>query len=648
MASQALLTSNKDLVDQQGTQTDLGGAFREGQKIVEDQIAKDLKKKTEAEDREFEVTKMKQEEELRTIGLDQSIMAWNEEMGVFQTEVNQLVESGKLPGIDYPAGQKERTEWLKDGANRMKVIAAAGGDLTDITNELNTVVDAEQNWTKLQEFSLGRSVSDNNPEQQKMSMALQGYKGKTPPPVIKKGNKSYFKVPLDNGEIVEIPVDAIASGDYESLYGGADTKADFSTTMADWQASNGDSYKRLSNGVGTSNDINQIGRWYQQQIKDNPIKGKEILDSFFIQSGITLGSEQAQKLGLEDENGDGKLTSADISDQEMAEVFKGAIAAQFSDKQVGDKILDQEKKKKLGIPEGGKGSKRTFDPSASRRLDNAFASGKFDGQAMVGMTVDGKRVTAVVFSEDHNSWVAQIGVGSKGKESVLLGENPSRESILDSFAYPQEVNADGSGPAGDGIDFDSDLEALLGGEGETTTTDEDPFKDQRESRAAGQDLDKIQEAVDVLTSDKDSNTKNNADATIEKYVDKLKSQGIEVDPERIHEKGYLESLKPGVDTAPLEKFEDFESDIGGDKSFWETFTKGRGGLLNTAKAFNNAEAPGGRQTRQPKIEKMLKKVESYGLEVDHDKAYNKKTKRWNIPYLKELEKKADTILKSKK
>lgn len=492
MANAILAASGRRLAES-NEGPDYVGAVTEGLSEAESQRVSMKKERQADEDRVYEVKKMKQDESLRSLGLEQKLESANAEKAQIFSAIEDLKERGELDGADYAAFEKDRETWWKDSANQLKVFAATGEDIGAFQDKLATAGQAEQNWGKFTDFTNSMAISDNSPDAQKTNLAVASWKGKSAPPITSKNGKDYFSVPnidingdgkidasdlegdYDETQVSLIPVDGIAGGDFGSAYGEFEEKADFSTTMADWQKGNSKAYDRLSKGTATGADIAGIGNWFQQQVKDNPVKSKEILDTFFTQSGITPGSETARELGVEDTDGDGLITSNDISDVDMGEVFTGAILAQegFKEKQEGDKINQDKADKALGrgryapTKPAGKGGQNT-DPFFGK----AFEGGAFNGQGLVGLKV-GKGTVTTAQQQENGSWAVKVG-----KEIYNLGANPTEDDIARIFGVNKpkvEENPAAQGPGGNtrfksvtDESFEDKIARLRGGKGGET------------------------------------------------------------------------------------------------------------------------------------------------------------------------------------
>lgn len=466
----ALIQSGKALYEAGAETVDTGKAISEGQKIITDQQEKNLKYTQDQEDREFKVKKMEQDEELRTIGLEQKIEQATAEKAEVFSVIEQLKDRGEISGADYTSFQQDREAWWKDKANKLKVYGATGKDVGAFKDRLGVATDAESNWGKFQQHANSMTISSNSPLAQKMNYAISGWTGKTPPPITSKNGRDFFSIPnidingdgkidqsdldgnYDPSKVSLIPVEGIADGDFESTYGDYEEKSAFSTTLADWSKGNAKGFDRLSKGTGTSTDIASIGTWYEEQVRDNPVKAKEILDTFFVQSGITPGSETANELGIKDTDGDGQITSNDVSDVDMADVFTGAVMSEydFKDNQRGDEILNEQINQKLKIgkyavpPKAGKGSgAKGFGPDSSieRRLGTIFSNGSITRpEDLIGLKIDGNRVGTLVYVDGEGKpvkagasggqWIAK---STDNKQTWRLGENPTEASIRDAF-----------------------------------------------------------------------------------------------------------------------------------------------------------------------------------------------------------------------
>ena len=432
MANQALIQSGKALYDQSAEQVDYAGAFAEGSKMVTDQIKENTRQQREAEDREYELRKMQDEEQLRKIGLEQKIEAYQQAKAVDVNVIQNAFDAGLLKEADYPGYTLGGTNWIKDQANQLKIIENEG-DLATLRSRLKGVTAAKQNFGALLDYATTTSISDSSPQAQKIDMALDAWreKGGELPNIVTEGGEDYFVIPSADGqEDIKLPVNKLSGDNPQSVYGEYNEMADFNTTMADWQSSNPKLYDKLVQGTATKGDIDGIGYWFLEQVKNNPVKSKEILDSFFISSGITPGSEIAQELGVTDQNGDGKITSADIRDVDMAEVFQGAVMANsnFAPEQIGDKVFEQARDKVLG--RGGTGV--SADVTATTRLTTALETNNFSD--LQGLTVK----TGVKGEYIQNVFKPGDKYGEDGKEATEYLVQTSKGNVLRLGKDPQK------------------------------------------------------------------------------------------------------------------------------------------------------------------------------------------------------------------
>ena len=378
MADQQLIQSGRNLYAAQSEQVDYGGAFQEGADLIQNQIDDNLKRKQAAEDREYELDKRRQESQLREIGLEQKIMAYNEDKNATFGLLEQAFETGALKKADYPGYEQMGKDWLKDQANQFKLLEDSGGKEA-LKSRVNGVVNGRNNWQNVVGFSQSSSISADSPNAQKIDYAIEAWarNSDNPPPTQTIDGQDYFVLPSADGtEEVKIPVDKLGkAGQLSDITGEYAEMKDFSTTMADWSASNPGVYKRLSAGTATQTDIAGIGNWFASNVKSD-VQKQELADSFFISSGITPGSEIAQQLGVSDVNNDGQITSQDIDVADFQEIFTGAILQMggFPQEQIGDQVTKAARDKVLGRGQGGGGN---TDVTPQYRLGQAISTGDY-------------------------------------------------------------------------------------------------------------------------------------------------------------------------------------------------------------------------------------------------------------------------------
>ena len=435
MADQALIQSGANLAQAELGFVDYGKSFQEGSQLMQNQIDKNLKEQQDAELREFQMKRLQQEEELRTLGLEEAYLQKEERNAVGAAMINQGVELGIIDPTDYPMYQQMGNDWLKDQSNQLKILADAGGREA-LKGRIDNVVNGQANINNVFSLAQGATPGADFPEAQALDFAIEELaKSGKKPGVVTENGVDYFVIPRPGGgEDFKIKSDVFATAkNFSDLAGQYEEAKSFSSSIADWQTGNTQVLNRLSKGQGTSADIASIGQWFLSNAK-TPAQQQELLDTFITSSGITPGSEAANQIGLQDTNNDGKLTSADISSGDFAQVFTGAVMASFDipEQQQGDIIasdaIDQKLKKGKYAPKAPQPTQTDAD------ITNAINTGNY--KSLVGKPVKtgvkGEYISRVVAPGDKiksggrekesDQWVI---VTSKGT-TIPAGSDPSK------------------------------------------------------------------------------------------------------------------------------------------------------------------------------------------------------------------------------
>ena len=308
MADNILVQSGKRMHDQLATQPDLGGSFREGAKLVQGQIDSDLKRKQDAEDREYLTKKRSDEEFLREMDIDKKVTAYQAEKGAYFDMIQEGIDSGRLDSIDYAGFTENREAWWKDKANQLKFFADEPG----LKESLENAELAEGNWPNILKFTDVVSISDSSPDAQKMDLAISAWgkeNGATPPPIKTIDGKDYFVLPSADGqEEVKIPVKGAGKAQGpEDLYGSYNEKITMEGFQKDLMKALPGVDKLFRTGQATQNELAQVNQWFDKKIANNE-QLIELADSF-IQG---LPDADFEAMGISDINNDGQVTGADL------------------------------------------------------------------------------------------------------------------------------------------------------------------------------------------------------------------------------------------------------------------------------------------------------------------------------------------------
>ena len=353
MADNTLIQSGKQLYDQQAAGVGQNSkAFQEGKQMINDQLDKNIKDQRADEKHKLEVKALEQQEQLREMGIEEKIMMkeaqTQERIGLLERAIEQKL----IDPVDYPEYQKQGDDWLKDQTTQLKLIGKEGGAVK-LEGRIENAIGARENFQNIAGFAASETPGGDSPYAKELDFAIEQ--------MAKDGSQTGF-VTEDGVDYVTIPNPGDPKNPYKisaekfknakslkDLTGEYTESKSFSTALADWKTGNGKVFQRLSTGTGTSADVASIGNWFSANAT-TPNQQQELLDTFFTSSGITLGSELALNLGLEDKDKDGKLTANDVDPADFAEVFTGAVMAEYeiSDDQQGDTIAQDAIDKKLG------------------------------------------------------------------------------------------------------------------------------------------------------------------------------------------------------------------------------------------------------------------------------------------------------------
>ena len=322
MASQALIQSGKALYDQQSAQPDLAGAFKEGSKIITDQIDKNKKAELDAKKEEH----LQKQMEYKQFLMEQDIEAKTALYHSEKAQVLDLYEDAKERGLVEDIGSNRNEIW-RDMATRMKLVENLG-DKEKLRGRIDNMMKAEGNWANIVSASDNIAISNSSPEAQQIDYAIAAH-NKTnpgvPPPIVEINGKDQFEL-VFNGEKVYIPVDKAlgatdpnAAGAVFGDYTEPITASGIQSKITD--AINGDPqlFNAFENGYG---DLNQIRRLFRNNL-NSPETIKEFGDSLFVQGGL----DPSLYSNL-DQDGD-PSNGIQYNPDALEEIFLGMVEDQF-------------------------------------------------------------------------------------------------------------------------------------------------------------------------------------------------------------------------------------------------------------------------------------------------------------------------------
>ena len=345
MADNILVQSGRRLSQQSDISGDFGKSFAEGSKLIDDQIRQNRKDRESAEDREWQLKRREQSDQLFEAGLESKMMTYNAEKAAVFSEIDSAIERGDLSGPDYELYQQNRGKWWKDQANQIK----AQKDLVKVREKVKKVAAAEKNWGNILQINESLTPSNSGPKAQQMNYALSAWQkknGQVPPPVVNEGGKLYFEIPTADGQdVVRIPLDrATSAKGPEDIMEDYEDRITFQDLQGKFLDQNDALTRRLNDGTATHDDLAAMETWFDKQIR-NEAQVEELTDSLIQQLG---GDVDMEALGIVDKTGNG-LTKDDIdldgsgipgdSFEEkkiMKELFKSITSAQY-----GEQLYDK-------------------------------------------------------------------------------------------------------------------------------------------------------------------------------------------------------------------------------------------------------------------------------------------------------------------
>ena len=351
MASNALIQSGKQLAEVQSTQIDVGGSLKAGSEMVTNQIEKNLEYDNAQVKEAYELKRMKDESDLRSMDLEARTLEYQEEKAAVFHQIDDLINRGVLKGPDYESYKTDREAFWKDNFKRMKLLTDVGG--TERLKELTTgFAQAEQNWANVASFSQSIDISDTSSGAQEMDLAIDGWTKKnpnTPPPIMEGDNgQYYFKVPKPGGDgFVQIPVDKVKTAQSaEDVFGPYDKKISGAGIQADIKASN--FYEALNGGYA---NMEQVNRFIFDKL-DTPTKVQEVANSFYSMNGINLSEvaiNQVAKTEGVDLGEDGKLDWSDFNGDKakVMAVMQGIMEAEYGEQDPGNRPLSLDEQSKI-------------------------------------------------------------------------------------------------------------------------------------------------------------------------------------------------------------------------------------------------------------------------------------------------------------
>ena len=432
----------RDIAGYGGNQPDIGGAFAAGSKLITDQIQKNIETDRADEDRKYELERRQDEEFLRKQSLEQQQVAYNAKKAAYFDQITQAREKGLISTEAYTEAIANREEFWKDQTKALKL----GVDSVSLSRRLKSAAGAEANWGKALDFSSNVAISDSNPEAQKIDNAITGWgkeNGATPPPIVSIEGKDYFEIPSPDGEEpVRIAVDTMNSLERDSqLFGQYAKPVDMKLFQADFLAQRPEIINRLAKGEGSGADLAEIGKWFDTKI-ESPIQVRELAEDLFMQTGF-----DATKYNIQDVDGDGKITAADLDvnkDGEIdasegrivKEVFQDIIKAKYPGNDFSGRTQAQKQVTQTidYVAQGG-------NPTALVGLPGVFDVTIKDGVAYAHMGKDRSEKNAFAIPLNADGTVSADGIA---KLKLKLG-----------YTSAPKVNVSGSDPKPDDITDDT-------------------------------------------------------------------------------------------------------------------------------------------------------------------------------------------------